>query len=378
MKYLHLIVLLFVALFAHELIGQDSLKVLTYNIEGMKPGTLPGFRLAHIIDEIKNINPDIIALQEINQALNSDGSDNQGLLIAQALSEYSGEEYHYYQQYTHLSWDNQFREYIGIITKYPLLEIGFSQLATGVFPRKVIWNYMETPLGLINFFCTHLSFNDSSVRLQQVQQIDAYVRAVEEENDAVISILCGDFNDRPDAAGIQFLTQNDLPYYDSFHELNPGNTGFTVPSNAPNARIDYVFYTMEDGISPNDSYTVMGEPFVGGYYRSDHLGVVTTFSTTIDGVEEVENKENEIFHLFPDYPNPYVLGGSFHYELFEPGRIKISLQTTTGQEYEIITDERQTRGEYYFTIPEIAKNQHFFILKVQMNNFLKYYKIASF
>ena len=49
--------------------AQDSLKIMTYNIQGMKPGTLPGLRLGNIIQKLKDLDPDIIGLQEINETL---------------------------------------------------------------------------------------------------------------------------------------------------------------------------------------------------------------------------------------------------------------------------------------------------------------------
>jgi len=151
--------------------GVDSLKVLTYNIQGMKPGTSPEVRIIHIIDKIIQIDPDIIGLQEINETLSGGLADNQAKVIADSLSAHFGINYNYYYSFTHLSWDNQFREFVGIITKYNVEEQGFFQLVQGAFPRKVVWNKINTPIGTVNFFNTHLSFNSSSVRTVQVGQI---------------------------------------------------------------------------------------------------------------------------------------------------------------------------------------------------------------
>ncbi|UCH64477.1 MAG: endonuclease/exonuclease/phosphatase family protein [Ignavibacterium sp.] len=133
-------------------LGADSLKVLTYNIQGMKPGTSPELRIIHIIDKIIQLDPDIIGLQEINESLSGDGTDNQAKVIADSLSAYFGINYNYYYEFTHLSWNNNFREFVGIITKYNVEEEGFFQLVQGTFPRKVIWNKINTPIGTVNFF----------------------------------------------------------------------------------------------------------------------------------------------------------------------------------------------------------------------------------
>ena len=49
----------------------------------------------------------------------------QGQRIADSLSAYFGVPYHFYQSFTHLSWNNRFREYIGIVSKYPVQKQGF-------------------------------------------------------------------------------------------------------------------------------------------------------------------------------------------------------------------------------------------------------------
>jgi endonuclease/exonuclease/phosphatase family metal-dependent hydrolase len=219
--------------------GGDTLKVMTYNIQGMKPGTNPEVRIIHIIDKLKQLDPDIIGLQEINESLNGGGLDNQAKVIADSLSAYFGISYNYYTSLTHLSWNNQFREFVGIITKHNVEEEGFFQLVAGVFPRKVVWNKINTPIGTVNFFNTHLSFNSASVRVQQVQQIIPYIEDTENNHPAVASILTGDFNDPPNAASIQLLTNtgSDTFYVDSYKYINPGSAGYTMPSNAPTTRI---------------------------------------------------------------------------------------------------------------------------------------------
>ncbi len=83
--------------FGQAVISQDYLKIITYNIQGMKPGTSPGLRLGFIIEKLKALDPDIIALQEVNEDLNGNNDDNQGIVITAALSDYFGTEYYYYQ-----------------------------------------------------------------------------------------------------------------------------------------------------------------------------------------------------------------------------------------------------------------------------------------
>ncbi|MCD4731639.1 MAG: endonuclease/exonuclease/phosphatase family protein [Bacteroidales bacterium] len=330
--------------------AQDSLKIMTYNIQGMKPGTLPGLRLGNIIEKLKELDPDIIGLQEINESLDGGGLDNQCKQIAEALSDYFGINYSYYMEFTHLSWDNQYREYIGIISKYPVEEEGFFQLVTGVFPRKVVWNYINTPLGKINFFNTHLSFNSQSVRIQQSQQILEYMEDINNQYTAAGTILCGDFNDPPESTTITQITEtgSDTTYFDSFREANPEITGYTVPSNAPNSRIDYIFYSNISSFHVDSSKLVMDAPFTGELYCSDHLGVLSVFK---EGSAGFYNPEDPDFGLYQNYPNPFSSTTTFSYSLKNKSQVILEVFDITGQRIAELVNEVQQKDKY-----EIAFN----------------------
>jgi len=97
-------------------------------------------------------------------------------------------------EFTHLSWDNQYREFVGIISKYSIEKQGFFQLVAGVFPRKVVWNYIDTPFGQINFFNTHLSFNSQAVRIEQSQQVLEYIQEINDQYAATGTIVTSQIN----------------------------------------------------------------------------------------------------------------------------------------------------------------------------------------
>lgn len=331
----------------------DSLKVMTYNLEGMKPGTEPEVRIIHIINKLIEIDPDIIGLQEINESLNGGGADNQAKVIADSLSAYFGIPYHYYIQFTHLSWNNQFREFIGIITKYPVEETGFYQLVAGAFPRKVVWNKINTPLGKVNFFNTHLSFNSASVRTIQVQQIILYIESIEPNHQAIGTILTGDFNDEASAQSIQQLinTGTDTFYVRTYIYVNPGSPGYTVPSNAPTSKIDYVFLKNTANIEPFESAVVMDQPYNGNNYCSDHLGVLTYFR---DGVLNVDSESSVYpyeFKLFQNHPNPFNPETMIEYTISSSGTngknfVQLRVYDTLGSEIATLVNENKEVGNY--------------------------------
>jgi len=272
------LLILFLLFSIQPLTGQNSLKVMTYNLMGMKPGTNPQTRLFQIIQNLKQLNPDIIGLQEINESLSGSGLDNQAKIIADSLSAHFGFIYHYFYSYTHLSWSNQFREFVGIVSKFPVEQSGFLQLVPGAFPRKVVWNYINTPLGKINFFNTHLDYQTQSVRIQQVQQILQFITSKDTTFPSIATILTGDFNDTPNTPPVTLLTSGN--YFDSFYKVNPSAAGYTVPSNAPASRIDYIFSNIGSLLKIDSSKVVMNAPYSGYSFCSDHLGVMSYFTKT--------------------------------------------------------------------------------------------------
>jgi len=361
------------------LFGQDSLKILTYNIEGMKPGTNSGLRTSLIISELKNIDPDIIAIQEINENINGNGSDNQGLRIKNALSEHFSTEYYYYQQQTHLSWDNQFKEFIGIISKYPVSNQGYFQLVTGVFPRKVIWNQITTPIGDINIFNTHLSFNSAAVRLEQVEQVENYIQTISTGNGIINNVLCGDFNALPISPVIEYLTDpsSEIYYYSSFKKANPGLTGNTVPSNGPTAKIDYVFYSNNSAIDIDTSYIVMDEPLGEDLYYSDHLGILSVFKYDDNtGINNSSQLHKKPFLIYSNYPNPCTNHTSIDYEVFDNKHVKISLINQGGIEVAVLLNEVKESGKHKLDINFDSFKDNLYFLRIEVDSITETKKLV--
>ena len=353
----------------------DSLKVMTYNILGMKPGTDPHVRIVHIIDKLIEIDPDIIGLQEINESINGGGVDNQAKVIADSLSSYFGIPYYYYNQQTHLSWNNQFREFIGIITKHPVEETGFFQLVAGVFPRKVVWNKINTPLGTVNFFNTHLSFNSGSVRTIQVQQIISYIESIEPNHPAVASILTGDFNDEAGAPSIQQLinTGTDTFYVRTYVYVNPGSPGNTFPSNAPTSKIDYVFLKNITSIAPFKSSVVMNQPYSGNNYCSDHLGVLTYFTNGTLDVDDESSVYPGEFKLFQNYPNPFNPGTKISWQSPVGSWQTLKVYDSLGNEIATLVDEEKPAGEYNveFRIDNFELSSGIYFYRLNAGEFMK-------
>lgn len=260
----------------------DTLKVVTFNLYGA-PNSDWAIRQKMILDELEQIQPDLIGFQEVVQTpAPGVGDDNRAKILADSLFYRTGYFYDFVFAYTHLSW-NQFDEGIAILTRHQILDSEELALPPGLFHRKALWCRVLTPAGMINFFDTHLSFgNQEPVRIQQVQAIMAFVAAKNADSLAAANLLCGDFNAIPSSLPIHLLTTPDSAggfYYDSWAVANPGQPGFTVPSNNPDARIDYIFLKDGEYGEVLGSQIVLNQPNANNIFPSDHFGVLSWFKT---------------------------------------------------------------------------------------------------
>ncbi|MBN8704266.1 MAG: endonuclease/exonuclease/phosphatase family protein [Bacteroidetes bacterium] len=329
------------------LFAQDTLKVISFNLAGRKPGTDPDKRLFHIIQNLKTLNPDIIGLQEINEAVTLSGSDNQGKLIADSLSAFFGIPYYLYSITSHLSWDNQFREQIGIISKFPVLQKGSISLTLGAFPRKAIWNQIQTSFGSVNFFNTHLDYLNTSVRVEQIKEIKTFITEKETLFPSGSTILTGDFNTTPGTSPLLLLTDMNPRFLDTFKTANPSATGNTIPSNSPSSRIDFIFYKKDGDLTIQSSELIMNKPYSSSLFCSDHLGVMTTFLKTSTGssVYGYSDSKNN-FALFPSYPNPFNPETTISYRLPLPQNVSVMIYNSIGQEIRRWDFENQSSGNH--------------------------------
>ena len=320
--------------------GQQQLKIVSYNIMGMKPGSYPETRLKIIIQNLKQLDPDIIGLQEICESPSSGGSDNQGRIIADSLTAFFGIPYSIYYSATHMAWNGQFREMIGIITKHPVEQQGFVDLPKGTFPRKVVWNHIVTPLGRVNFFNTHLDGESTGATLSQVQKMLAYVDECSFAFPGAATILTGDLNNIPTSESITTISS---ALDDSWTKVNGSLPGYTVPCDAPNARIDYVFYKSSK-IKPLASAVVMKESFRGNY-PSDHAGVMTTFGVDPLGIH-ISSAGPVSAGLSQNYPNPFNGATVIRYHLPRRGHVTLTIHDLRGRVLELLVDEEQEAGSY--------------------------------
>lgn len=172
---------------------------------------------------------------------------------------------------------------------------------TGVVPlpgagtdeqRSLLLTEITTPAGPLPFLVTHLAWrmHHGFVREAQVQAIAAAVEAREPmREDRLPLVLVGDFNARPEATEIRFLTGlqslgGTSIHLQDAHDVAGEGPGFTfdrrnpfaAPMNEPPRRIDYVFLRGPDEWHRGRVWTsrVVLDEVADGVAASDHFGVL--------------------------------------------------------------------------------------------------------
>lgn len=211
---------------------------------------MDGLRSAERIAEVVSAqDADIVCLQEVHQRLPQSGfGDQPG------------------QFKTHLGLPVTFQANLrigvggyglAVASRYPVGTVQNHLLPSVREQRGVLEVRIDTPNGPIVVFCTHFGLSGEE-RVKQSANLAALIQA-----SVYPVIVCGDFNERSDAPAVRaLLSQTGLSDADAAEDR------WTYPTNALEARIDYLFY------SP--SLTCQSVSVVESQ-ASDHLPVVGEF-----------------------------------------------------------------------------------------------------
>jgi endonuclease/exonuclease/phosphatase family metal-dependent hydrolase len=199
------------------------IRVLTYNIyHGATVNN--DFDIQRIADVIKSVNPDVVALQEVDfKTRRAKGMDlvtelgkltDMAPLFGRAMP-YDGGEYGE-----------------GILSRYSFVTTKNHSLpySPGHEPRAALEVMVQLPSGeKFVFIGTHLDHTrDQTDRVAQVKKINELFT-----HNTVPTILAGDLNGTPDSDPIKLLTEK-------WTDACAGNPEPTFPSSEPGRRIDYV------------------------------------------------------------------------------------------------------------------------------------------
>jgi len=231
-----------------------QLRVLCYNVHHCRgvDGRLDVERIAEVV---RSVQPDIVALQELDQNVARSGSVDQPAKLAELTGMHV-----VFGANISLQGGNYGN---AILSRFPITK--HKNHALPNFDkgeqRGVIEAIIDTPspLGQLVFYCTHLDHRvDDRERLASAEMINQLLA----KHDGAASILAGDMNATPDSEPMRRIakawkTSNDKPLP-------------TIPVKSPSKQIDYILY------SPPANWQAIETRVLGEAVASDHRAIFAT------------------------------------------------------------------------------------------------------
>jgi endonuclease/exonuclease/phosphatase family metal-dependent hydrolase len=215
---------------------------------------------------LADLNPDIVALQEIDE--NSRWAGNFDHL--EFLREFGRFEHSVFGINTrrsgllNLSYGN------AILSRHPIVEwenVAFGQRQIG--EKGFLFAEIDVHQRRIPVANMHLHYRSRVHRFQQVDRFLAYLHDKQRHRHAhwaVPPIVCGDLNNTHSSSDATVTLLSHLHDYGDY-TLHP-QTGYTFPSPMPSRRLDFVF--LPPGVTRAESHIVRS-------FLSDHRPVVVDF-----------------------------------------------------------------------------------------------------
>lgn len=246
-------------------------------------------REAAIIDTLRVVDPDVLAIQEVWAA--ADGT-SQLRVVADALGMHSA-------GWTQPLGDTGLEQGNAVLSRWPISRWRALTLnADPLDPRSAVVADVETPRGAMPVVSTHLSWRpeEGGARLRQVRLIREHLWT--REPAALPPVVMGDLNAEPTSDELRAFTglRADEPpgpvFVDCWEQVRSGQPGYTWDHANPYAactpwprrRLDYVLIGLPDlglvrerrmGWFEVDSCELAGVSAVRGTVPSDHYAVVT-------------------------------------------------------------------------------------------------------
>lgn len=245
---------LFQAFVASAADSSPTLRVLCYNIH-YGQGNDGGYDVQRLADVIKQQQPDLVALQEVDVGVRRSGRVHQ----AQLLGELTGMSVRYgpTQHYQGGLFGN------AILTRLEILDVVIHPLPYTestpdrvTYPRGAIAVTVRPAGGKpIRFVSTHFQHNVAEDREAEAAEINRLFAS-----GRLPTILAGDMNARPDEPPIRILLEQ---WASTANEP----AAPTAPSRKPTSRIDYIFFR------PHSAFELLQAKVIDEPLASDHCPV---------------------------------------------------------------------------------------------------------
>lgn len=234
------------------------IRVVSYNIHHAE-GTDTKLNLPRIAKVITDANPDIVALQEVDQKVERSGKVDQAAELAKLTkmnSVFGG------NIPLQGGWYGN-----AVLTRYPSISMTnhpLPQLTTGekrgVIEADITIPGLDQPL---KFLATHFDHRrDDAERVASAKMIQKLTESWKDRP----ALFAGDLNATPESESITFIFQD-------WTSANQKNLN-TIPSEKPNRQIDYILFRPAKGWKVIE-FQVLDEPVA-----SDHRGILAVLEWT--------------------------------------------------------------------------------------------------
>ena len=267
-----------------------SLSILTYNIWFDNQNW--SARFAHMLSEIRELDPDIIGLQEVIQRANL---DNQAQMMADSLG------YYYYFSSVDAETSSQ-RFGNAILSRYPIEESNWKALLPLNDYRTVAHIKINVEGNIIDVYNTHLHNVAVNAHIRE-EQITDMLNFIDQTASSEYIFVTGDYNANPDWDEMELMYDDFYDVYPVFHEnhLDPEHSTLNYHLGHQQRRIDYIFFNKAAAstLIPTSAEVVIDEPDENGVYGSDHFAVFATFDFLSDADAFLLNNLEEAIELAP-------------------------------------------------------------------------------
>ena len=258
--------------------GKGPLRVATLNCYCLKNN--PATRAKGIAAQLKQLNPDAVAMQEVCQTAGKGGADNFAKLLIKELKAATGQDWEHRFAKTHLAWST-YDEGLGLLARKGTFAASGEQSLpnVGSFPRKVIWGKISTPRGAFYLYSTHLTISSNpNHRKQQAQAIVALANKHSAAN--LPQVVMGDFNDWYASGAVNAMKQGPPAFTEAWGTKHPGAAKPGLTCCTPNfkSRIDYVFISSKQ-LNSLHRVELAFDKQHQGVWLSDHRGLFAEFYT---------------------------------------------------------------------------------------------------
>ena len=198
-----------------------TLRLVAYNIKHGR-GMDNKVDLQRVAAVLKRLEPDLVALQEIDRTCTRSGKVDQAATLGKLLG-----MHHRFGEFMEFQGGHYG---LAVLSRLPVVEVTRHQLAPGAEPRcaleVIVRPAQSAPL--LSFVSIHNDWTDERFRLAQVNGL---IKGLADRKNPIV--LAGDFNATPGADSLARLTDA------GFTILGKEGNGKTFPSPAPRIEIDY-------------------------------------------------------------------------------------------------------------------------------------------